>query len=386
MDRDITMLKTLIGTTDPQNYKQYLNEKIDYVVNLFKKNNLDIPTPEIFESPAEYYRMRTEFCVFFNKEHTDFEFCMFVPKSKPKQRIELKNFPVGSKSINQAMMILKKNLMNYKELTIKLFEADFLANQKGELIISLNYHKKIDENIFKEEANSLRKHFSDEGMSVNIVGRAKKQTILVDTDTILETIKTKDKEFYLYQVEGNFSQPNIYACQNMVQFARDCCRNCKDEDLIELYCGSGTFTVCLADLFRKVFSTEVSRVPTLTAIKNIEKNNITNTKIARLSAVEVAQALEGTREFKRLKLADIDINEYNLTTLLIDPPRSGLEFKEALDFTARFNRVIYISCGPNSLCSDLAYLSKTHEIKKIAFFDQFPYTEHLETGVLLERK
>ena len=345
------MLKTLIGTTDPQNYNQYLNEKIDSVVNLFKKNNLDFPAPEVFASPAEYYRMRTEFCVFFNKDHTDFEFCMFVPKSKPKQRIELKTFPVGSKAINQAMTILKQNLMKYDELTIKLFEADFF-----------------------------------EGLSVNFVGRAKKQTVLADTDTILETIKTKDRDFYLYQVEGNFSQPNIYACQNMVQFARDCCSNCKDEDLIELYCGSGTFTVCLADLFRKVFSTEVSRVPTLTAIKNIEKNNITNTRIARLSAVEVAQALEGTREFKRLKLADIDIHDYNLTTLLIDPPRSGLEFKEALDFTARFNRVIYISCGPTSLCSDLAYLSKTHNIKKLAFFDQFPYTEHLETGVLLEKK
>ena len=276
--------------------------------------------------------------------------------------------------------------MKYDELTIKLFEADFLANQKGELIISFNYHKKIDENKFKEEAYLLRKHFIDEGLSINFVGRAKKQTVFADTDTILETIKTKDRDFYLYQVEGNFSQPNIYACQNMVQFARDCCSNCKDEDLIELYCGSGTFTVCLADLFRKVFSTEVSRVPTLTAIKNIEKNNITNTRIARLSAVEVAQALEGTREFKRLKLADIDIHDYNLTTLLIDPPRSGLEFKEALDFTARFNRVIYISCGPTSLCSDLAYLSKTHNIKKLAFFDQFPYTEHLETGVLLEKK
>lgn len=385
MDRNLIMLKTLIGTTDPQNYDQYLNEKIDSVVNLFKKNNLEFPEPEVFASPAEYYRMRTEFCVFFNKEHTDFEFCMFVPKSKPKQRIELKSFPVGSKAINQAMAILKKHLMKYDELTVKLFEADFLANQKGDLVISLNYHKKIDENKFKEAAYSLREHFISEGMSVNFVGRAKKQTVLADTDTILETIKTKDKDFYLYQVEGNFSQPNIYACQNMVQFARDCCSNCKYEDLIELYCGSGTFTVCLADLFRKVFSTEVSRVPTLTAIKNIEKNNIKNTQIARLSAVEVAQALEGTREFKRLKLADIDIKDYNLTTLLIDPPRSGLEYKEALDFTARFNRVIYISCGPTSLCSDLTYLCKTHRIKKLAFFDQFPYTEHLETGVLLEK-
>ncbi len=380
------MLKTLIGTTDPQNYTQYLNEKIDNVVSLFKKNNLEFPTPEIYESPAEYYRMRTEFCVFFNKEHTDFEFCMFIPKTKPKQRIELKTFPVGSKAINEAMVVLKKHLMQYEELTTKLFEADFLANQAGDLVIAFNYHKAINEQKFKEQAYSLKKYFQNSNRSVNFIGRAKKQLVLADTDTILETIRTKDKDFYLYQVEGNFSQPNIYACQNMVQFARDCCSNCKNEDLIELYCGSGTFTVCLADLFRKVFSTEVSRVPTLTALKNIEKNNITNTKIARLSAVEVAEALEGKREFKRLKLADINVNEYNLKTLLIDPPRSGLEYKEALDFTAKFDRVIYISCGPKSLCSDLCYLTKTHAIKKLAFFDQFPYTEHLETGVLLERK
>ena len=353
------MLKTLIGTTDPQNYSQYLNEKIDNVVSLFKKNNLQIPSHQVFASPSEYYRMRTEFSIYFTNDYTDFTFCMFEPKTKPKKRIELASFPVGSKAINKGMELLKKYLMQYHELSFKLFETDFLSNQKDELVIALNFH--------------------------NFIGRAKKQSILVDTDTILETIHTRDKDFYLYQVEGNFSQPNIYACQNMVQFARDCCTNCSDVDLIELYCGSGTFTVCLADLFRKVMSTEVSRVPTATALKNIEKNNITNTKIARLGAVEVAQALEGVREFNRLRFANIDIKEYNFNTLLIDPPRSGLEYKEALDFTARFDRVIYISCGPESLVKDLTYLTKTHKITKIAFFDQFPYTNHLETGVLLEK-
>ncbi|NLK85694.1 MAG: tRNA (uridine(54)-C5)-methyltransferase TrmA [Aeromonadales bacterium] len=380
------MLKTLIGTTDPTNYSQYLNEKIETVLNLLKKNNLTLPEPQIFESPAEFYRMRTEFSVYFNDDHTDFNFCMFEPKTKPRKRIELETFPVGSKAINKSMELLKKYLMNYKILNERLFEVDFLSNQAGEIVIALNFHKKIDEDAFKAAATELKENFNKEGLVANFIGRARKQSILVDTDTVLETIHTKDKDFFLYQVEGNFSQPNIYACQHMVQFARDCCKNCKDVDLIELYCGSGTFTVCLADLFRKVMSTEVSRVPTLTALKNIKKNNITNTKIARLSAVEVAQALEGVREFNRLKLADIDVNEYNLNTLLIDPPRSGLEYKEALDFTASFDRVIYISCGPESLAKDLQALTKTHNIEKLAFFDQFPYTNHLESGVLLVRK
>ena len=380
------MLQTLIGKTDPQNYDQYLKEKISNVVTLFKKNNLTIDNYSVFESPKEYYRMRTEFCVFFNEDRSDFNFCMFEPNTKPKKRIELQTFPVGSKAINKAMQLLKKYLLSYDELKHKLFQIDFLSNQSGEIIIALNYHKVINEIEFKKDVSDIKIQFLNEGLKAQFIGRAKKQLILADTDTILETIHTKDRDFYLYQVEGNFSQPNIYACQNMVQFARECCTDCKEVDLIELYCGSGTFTVCLADLFRKVMSTEVSRVPTNTALKNIEKNNIKNTKIARLSAVEVAQALNNIREFNRLKEADIDIHEYNFNTLLIDPPRSGLCDKEALDFTARFDRVIYISCNPETLVSDLTYLTKTHEIKRIAFFDQFPYTNHLESGILLEKK
>ena len=380
------MLQTLIGKTDPQNYDQYLKEKISNVVTLFKKNNLTIDNYSVFESPKEYYRMRTEFCVFFNEDRSDFNFCMFEPNTKPKKRIELQSFPVGSKAINKAMQLLKKHLLSYNELKHKLFQIDFLSNQSGEIIIALNYHKAINEIEFKKNINDIKRLFLNEGLKAQFIGRAKKQLILADTDTILETIHTKDRDFYLYQVEGNFSQPNIYACQNMVQFARDCCTDCKNVDLIELYCGSGTFTVCLADLFRKVMSTEVSRVPTNTALKNIEKNNIKNTKIARLSAVEVAQALNNVREFNRLKEADINIHEYNFNTLLIDPPRSGLCDKEALDFTARFDRVIYISCNPETLVSDLTYLTKTHEITRIAFFDQFPNTNHLEIGILLEKK
>ena len=149
------MLKTLIGTTNPQNYAQYLNEKIENVVNLFKKNNLDFPKYEVFESPAEYYRMRTEFSVYFNEDHSDFTFCMFEPKTKPRKRIELETFPVGSKAINQGMSLLKKYLMNYPILNHKLFETDFLANQNGELVIALNFHKNIDEKPFKEAATAL---------------------------------------------------------------------------------------------------------------------------------------------------------------------------------------------------------------------------------------
>jgi tRNA (uracil-5-)-methyltransferase len=53
---------------------------------------------------------------------------------------------------------------------------------------------------------------------------------------------------------------------------------------------------------------------------------------------------------------------------------------------SRFERIVYISCNPDTLKENLAELVKTHNIEKFALFDQFPYTHHVETGVILSRK
>jgi tRNA (uracil-5-)-methyltransferase len=56
------------------------------------------------------------------------------------------------------------------------------------------------------------------------------------------------------------------------------------------------------------------------------------------------------------------------------------------DFAARHRTILYISCNPETLKRDLEYLSKTHSVEAMALFDQFPYTDHLEMGVMLKRK
>jgi tRNA (uracil-5-)-methyltransferase len=70
---------------------------------------------------------------------------------------------------------------------------------------------------------------------------------------------------------------------------------------------------------------------------------------------------------------------------LVDPPRAGLD-DATLTLAQRFDNILYISCNPQTLADNLATLSKSHTIVKTAFFDQFPYTQHLESGVLLQRK
>ena len=71
--------------------------------------------------------------------------------------------------------------------------------------------------------------------------------------------------------------------------------------------------------------------------------------------------------------------------MLVDPPRAGLD-AETLKMVSAYSRIIYISCNPDTLAENLDYLTETHEITAAAMFDQFPYTDHVETGVVLEAK
>jgi tRNA (uracil-5-)-methyltransferase len=74
-----------------------------------------------------------------------------------------------------------------------------------------------------------------------------------------------------------------------------------------------------------------------------------------------------------------------MDTLLVDPPRAGLD-STCRTLAKGFERVVYISCNPDTLARDVAELSATHRVTRLAAFDQFPYTHHLECGILLERR
>jgi tRNA (uracil-5-)-methyltransferase len=105
--------------------------------------------------------------------------------------------------------------------------------------------------------------------------------------------------------------------------------------------------------------------------------------VAQLPSEDIRAALEGAQVFKRL--AGIDLAQYQFSTLFVDPPRSGLD-AETLALAAGFEHILYISCNPQTLHENITALHATHEIKAAAVFDQFPYTHHLESGVLLTRR
>ncbi len=70
---------------------------------------------------------------------------------------------------------------------------------------------------------------------------------------------------------------------------------------------------------------------------------------------------------------------------MVDPPRAGLDPKTT-ELVKQYEHIIYISCNPDTLVRDLEQLTETHQIVRHAIFDQFPYTHHIESGVMLSKK
>jgi tRNA (uracil-5-)-methyltransferase len=202
-------------------------------------------------------------------------------------------------------------------------------------------------------------------------------------DYVVEELKVFDRTYQYKQIESSFTQPNAQVCQKMLEWACNAAKQ-SDKDLLELYCGNGNFTLPLSTKFNRVLATELAKSSVYAAQWNIEQNQIDNIQVARLSAEEFTEAYNGEREFRRLQEAEIDITSYDFDTVFVDPPRAGID-DETLKLLQRFERIIYISCNPDTLQDNLKTLSSTHKVTKFALFDQFPYTHHVESGVLLEK-
>ncbi|WP_159821666.1 tRNA (uridine(54)-C5)-methyltransferase TrmA [Colwellia sp. 20A7] len=358
----------------PDNYEQQLSEKNQEMTALFSCFN--IPAAEIFPSEPLNYRLRAEFRVWHQGD--DLYYIMFNSETKEKFRVD--EFPVASQLINQAMKALLIAIKDLKELRYKLFQVDFLSTLSGELLISMLYHKPL-EPTWEDAAKALKIELSAIA-PVDIIGRAKKQKIILDKDYVMESLQVGDNKFTYQQVENSFTQPNGNVNEQMLLWAQKATVDAGG-DLIELYCGNGNFSVALAQNFTRVLGTEISKTSVKSAQVNIKANNIDNINIVRMSSEEFSQAMNGERKFRRLE--GFDLTTYNYDTVLVDPPRAGLD-KDSVELVSRFNKIIYISCNPNTLKENLTDLTKTHTIEKFALFDQFPYTSHIEVGVVLTRK
>ena len=327
---------------------------------------------KVFKSPDAHYRARSEFKIWHEGEEIHYA----MNHLEHKGVVLIDECPQVNVYIAELMPKLLGKITQ-KKMDFKLFGADFLSSSKGEIVVSLLYHRQLDD-AWQRVAQELA-----EELGIYIIGRARKQKLVIGQDYITETLKIQAKEYKFKYIENSFTQPNPRVNEQMITWAMEQFSTASG-DLLELYCGAGNFTIPFATHFDKVLATEISKSSINAAKENMRLNDVTNIEFVRMSVEEFVQALDGVREFRRMK--DIKIENYNLNSIFVDPPRSGMD-EASCHFSARHEHILYISCNPETLVRDLEILSKTHEVTAMALFDQFPYTSHVEMGVkLIKRK
>ncbi|WP_019837260.1 tRNA (uridine(54)-C5)-methyltransferase TrmA [Acinetobacter towneri] len=355
-------------------YQQQLNAKVARISAQFAEYNP--PALQVFASPEHNYRMRAEFRIWHIED--DLFYAMFE-RSEDKQNkvIRVDEFPIADRSINLLMPKLLAALKANPILSARLFEVHFLATLSGEMLVSLLYHRKLESD-WESAAQALSK-----ALNIKLIGRSRGQKFVLSDEYVVEQLQVFDRTYTYKQIESSFTQPNAQVCQKMLEWACTVAEH-SEQDLLELYCGNGNFTLPLSTRFRRVLATELAKSSVYAAQWNIEQNQIENIQVARLSAEEFTQAYNGEREFRRLQEANIDLSSYDFDTVFVDPPRAGID-DDTLKLLQRFKRIIYISCNPDTLHDNLKTLCQSHKVTQFALFDQFPYTHHVESGVLLEK-
>ena len=146
------------------------------------------------------------------------------------------------------------------------------------------------------------------------------------------------------------------------------------ETVLDLYCGTGTITLCAAKRAAQVIGVEVVDAAIVDARQNARRNGIENARFFCADAGQAAQQLsaEGIRP----------------DVIIVDPPRKGVS-ADVIDAIARMAppRVVYVSCDPATLARDVKLLTaRGYALKTAEAVDLFPRCAHVETVVLLSHK
>ena len=171
---------------------------------------------------------------------------------------------------------------------------------------------------------------------------------------------------------ASFWQVNREQAELLYSIARDYAELKDDETLLDLYCGTGSVGICIANQSTKLYGVEVIEEAVIDAQFNASLNNI--------NAHFFAAGTENALDDERLLKLKPDV-------ITVDPPRKGCV--GAVEKIAKLGakRIVYISCDPATLARDLAeFETLGYKTQKVSAVDMFPRTGHVESVVLLSQQ
>lgn len=186
-----------------------------------------------------------------------------------------------------------------------------------------------------------------------------------------------------FEISANsFFQTNTLQAEELYQAVMDGAELSGKETVYDLYCGTGSISLFLAQKAKEVYGFEMIASAVEDAARNAAANDIDNVQFFKANLDTYFKGFVSFSNFtKKFKISKPDV-------IVLDPPRAGMH-EDFVRYLPKFGakKIVYVSCNPTTQARDLKILFvKGYKLTKATMIDMFPHTPHIETVVVLENK
>jgi 23S rRNA (uracil747-C5)-methyltransferase len=358
-------------------YAETLLIKEQKLMQLFKGQHLGLlPTVGLQDNVAGS-RNKAKLAVFGDSSHIQFGFYDSQAKF-----LDLEECPLHMEGLNELLPILKDKLLEYKiipySVSEKKGELKYIVISKSqshnEILIRFVLRSKESLDRIKKMAIVMCQDYPElKVLTANI--QPEHKAIFEGDDEIVLTeeknILHKFKSVFLTLGPRSFFQVTPRIAEELYASVGSIVKEQKIQSFLDLFCGVGAFSYFAALHCPKVLGVEISKE----AIVCAESSKVHNEISGELSF----EALDVEAFLKNLN--------QSFEGILVNPPRRGLNTSIIKDILNQKPKVIiYSSCNVDTLARDYLEMSQHYTIVSTQIFDMFPYTEHFETLMILNRK
>lgn len=263
-------------------------------------------------------------------------------------------FPPGNRGLLRTLTLREGIRSREKMVVLTVSEEEFEESAIQEFIDSM---PPIDSLILRKQI-----------IQKKVPTRFEERT-LHGKNSIQEHLYDADGKKYHFQIRAaSFFQPNTLQAETIYQKAIESALLSGNEEIFDLYCGTGSIGIFASKHSARVFGIEIVPEAVEDAQANLLLNGITNMQVA------VGDAGEWLKD-----------PTFSPSAVFVDPPRAGLGPKTVEQLKdLKPEKIVYISCNPVSQAADCEALG--YDILSLQPVDQFPHTPHIENIALLKRK
>lgn len=281
--------------------------------------------------------------------------------------------PVAAPLVNQVLKRLREVLGRFREIqAVTAVKVECTGHQVVTIITYTGRDRRAAERFFRENRHQLQ---PVTGLYLQHAASGSLLKVFGDDELFydLPAEEQGGEPWRLGYVPGGFAQVNLSQNAALLALIRRMGHFRAEEQILDLFCGNGNFSIPISSRVARVTGVEESRISIEAAKNNCRINGIGNCEFICADASAAVRQWAGSgRRFD---------------TVIMDPPRSGASAALADVCRLQPDNIIYVSCDPSTLARDCSLLSAGgYDAVESVPVDMFPQTFHIESVTLLRRR